>query len=58
MPGNKIIIIIIIIIKIKIKIKKNETTNLTKTLYKRAIFNSQKVNIKYLRDKKEIYGGI
>ena len=42
----------------KIKIKKNETTNLTKTLYKRAIFNSQKVNIKYLRDKKEIYGGI
>ena len=48
-----------IIIKIKIKIKKkNETINLTKILYKTAIFNLQKVNIKSLRDKKEIYGGI
>ena len=35
----------IIIIKIKIKIKKkNETINLTKLLYKTAIFNLQKIN--------------
>ena len=47
-----------IIIKIKIKKKKNETINLTKVLYKTAIFSLQKVNIKSLRDKKEIYGGI
>ena len=47
------------IIKTKTKIKKrNETINLTKILYKTAIFNLQKVNIKSLRDKKEIYGGI
>ena len=46
-----------IIIKTKIK-KRNETINLTKILYKTAIFNLQKVNIKSLRDKKEIYGGI
>ena len=46
-----------IIIKIKIK-KKNETINLTKLLYKTVIFNLQKVNIKSLRDKKKIYGGI
>ena len=45
------------IIKIDIK-KKNETINLTKILYKTAIFNLQKVNIKSLRDKKKIYGGI
>ena len=45
------------IIKIEIR-KKNETINLTKILYKTAIFNLQKVNIKSLRDKKEIYGGI
>ena len=45
------------IIKIEIK-KKNETINLTKILYKTAIFSLQKVNIKSLRDKKEIYGGI
>ena len=38
--------------------KKNETINLTKILYKTGIFNLQKVNIKSLRDKKEIYGGI
>ena len=44
-----------IIIKIK---KKKETINLTKILYKTAIFNLQKVNIKSFRDKKEIYGGI
>ena len=37
---------------------KNETINLTKLLYKTAIFNLLKVNIKYLRDKKKIYGGI
>ena len=48
-----------IIIKIKIiKKKKNETINLTKLIYKTAIFNLQKVNIKSLRDKKKIYGGI
>ena len=41
-----------------LKKKKNETINLTKILYKTAIFNLQKVNIKSLRDKKEIYGGI
>ena len=45
------------IIKIEIK-KKNETINLTKILYKTAIFNLQKVNIKPLRDKKETYDGI
>ena len=45
-----------IIIKIKIKIKKK--INLTKILYKTAIYNLQKVNIKSLCDKKEIYGGI
>ena len=39
-------------------LKKNETINLTKLLYERAIFNLQKVNIKSLRDKKKIYGGI
>ena len=43
---------------IKLKIKKNETTNLTKILYKTAIFNLQNVHIKSLRGKKEIYGGI
>ena len=42
----------------KNKKKKNETINLTKILYKTAIFNLQKVNIKSLRDKKEIYGEI
>ena len=45
------------LMKIETK-KKNETINLTKILYKTAIFNLQKVNIKSLRDKKEIYGGI
>ena len=55
MPGNEKKIII----KIKIKfLKKNETINLTKLLYKNAIFNLQKVNIESLRDKKKIYGGI
>ena len=54
MPGNKETIII----KIKIKKKKNETINLTKILYKTVIFNLKKVNIKSLRDKKDIYGGI
>ena len=54
MPGNKKKTMII---KIEIK-KKNETINLTKILYKTAIFNLQKVNIKPLCDKKEIYGGI
>ena len=48
----------IIKLKIKKKKKKNETTNLTKILYKTAIFNLQKVKIKSLRDKKKIYGGI
>ena len=43
--------------KIKIK-KKNETINLTKISYKTSMFNLQKVNIKSLRDKIEIYGGI
>ena len=38
--------------------KKNETINLTKLLYKTDILNLQKVNIKSLRDKKKIYGGI
>ena len=42
----------------KIKKKKNETRNLTKILHKTAIFNLQRVNIKSLRDKNEIYGGI
>ena len=42
----------------KKKLKKNETINLTKLLYKTAIFNLQKVNIKSLSDKKKIYGGI
>ena len=51
MPGNEKI-------KIKKKIKKKEAINLTKLLYKTAIFNLQKVNIKSLRDKKKIYGGI
>ena len=32
------------------KKKKDETINLTKVLYKIAIFNLQKVNIKSLRD--------
>ena len=41
-----------------IKIKKKQTINLTKILYKTAIFNLRKVNIKSLLDKKEIYGGI
>ena len=45
------------LMKIEIK-KKNETINLTKILYKTAIFNLQQVNIKSFRDKKEIYGGI
>ena len=40
------------------KNKKNETIDLTKILYKTAIFNLQKINIKSLRGKKEIYGGI
>ena len=44
--------------KIKIKKKKDKTINLTKILYKTAIFNLQKVNIKSLCYKKEIYGGI
>ena len=44
--------------KKKKKKKKNETINLTKILYKTGIFNLQKVNIKSLRDKKEIYGGV
>ena len=43
---------------INLNLKKNETINLTKLLYKTAIFNLQKVNIKSLRDKKKIYGGI
>ena len=38
--------------------KRNETINLTKILNKTATLNLQKVNIKSLRDKKEIYGGI
>ena len=46
------------IIKIEIKKKKNETINLTRILYKTAIFSLRKVNIKSFRDKKEIYGGI
>ena len=54
MPGNNKKKTMII----KIEIKKNETINLTKILYKTAIFNLQKVNSKSLRDKKEIYGGI
>ena len=37
--------------------KKNKTINLTK-IYKIAIFNLKKVNLKSFRDKKEIYGGI
>ena len=45
------------IIKIEIR-KKNETINLTNILYKTAIFNLLKVNIKSLHDKKEIDGGI
>ena len=56
MPGNKKKTQTMMI-KTEIK-KKNETINLTKILYKTAIFNLQKVNIKSLRDKKEIYGGI
>ena len=55
MPGNKKKHTMMIKIEIK---KKNETINLTKILCKTAIFNLQKVNIKSLRDKKEIYGGI
>ena len=55
MPGNKKTIIIKI--KIKKKKKKNDTMNLTK-IYKTAIFNLKKVNIKSFRDKREIYGGI
>ena len=46
------------IIIIKKNEKKNETINLTKILYKTVIFNLKKVNIKSLRDKKEIYGEI
>ena len=34
-----------------------KTANLTK-MFKTAIFNLKKVNLKSLRDKKEIYGGI
>ena len=34
-----------------------KTTNLTK-IFKTAIFNLKKVNLKSLRDKKETYGGI
>ena len=45
------------IIIIKKNEKKNETINLTK-IYKTVIFNLKKVNIKSLRDKKEIYGEI
>ena len=37
--------------------KKNKTINLTK-IYKIAILNLKKVNLKSFRDKKEIYGGI
>ena len=55
MPGNKKKTMII---KIEIKKKKNEIINFTKILYETAIFNLQKINIKSLRDKKEIYGGI
>ena len=55
MPGNKKNKKTIIKIEIS---KKTETINLTKILYKTAIFNLQKVNIKSLRDKKKIYGGI
>ena len=40
------------IIKIEIKKKKHETINLTKILYKTAIFNLKEVNIKSLCDKK------
>ena len=48
-----------ITIKIKIKFKKkNEAINLIKILYKTAFLNLQKVNIKSLRNKKEIYGCI
>ena len=46
----------------KKKKKENDLTkiqrNLTKILYKTATFNLQKVNIRPLCDKKEIYGGI
>ena len=45
MPGNKK------------EYKKKKTINLTK-IYKTAIFNLKKVNLKYFRDKKEIYSGI
>ena len=44
-------------IKKIIIIKKNKTMNLTKT-YKTAIFDLKKANLKSLRDKKEMYGGI
>ena len=37
--------------------KKNKTIKLTK-IYKTAIFNLKKVNLKSLREKKEIYGRI
>ena len=57
MPGNNNNKKEIMIIKIEIK-KKNETINLTEILYKTALFNLLNVNIKSLRDKKEIYGGI
>ena len=57
MPGNKKQKQKTMIIKIEIN-NKNETINLTKILYKTAIFNLQKVNIKSLCNKKEIYGGI
>ena len=55
MPGNKKKHTMMIKIEIK---KKNETINLTKILCKTATFNLQKINIKSLRDKREIYGGI
>ena len=46
------------IIKIEIIKKNKKTINLTKILDKTVIFNLQKVKIKSLRGKKEIYGGI
>ena len=44
--------------KNKNKIKNNEAINLIKILYKTVLFNSQKVNIKSLHNKKETYGCI
>ena len=47
MPENNKIIIIV----------KKTTINLTK-MYKTAMFNLKKVNLKSFRDKEEIYSGI